>query len=455
MKDKNRSGTVAEKYPFDPTNDETCTLSEDSANELNSLVCPDWSPDEAGYKKLKDKLKEKHGVNSTQMKSWTIRDSIVILNTQIIKSKGRQPSGLTAKKYPSNPRNKELYDLDVWELSMLKARVRQDWCPSSVGYALIEEKLRVKCGLDSDLIKTFTIRDCILALGDYVHFQLPAKEEIHKADFRSRLREANQYGTKSGVIKHWRGQTDSVMAELERNGCKINEAGEMNWPFACTGRKLSLPEDLGALYLTLGMYLDWTFQQDKCVPLSVKKRFTAWCRTHRVFHGFSANKPITIELVEGYWDEVNADLDLHGIKQSTRQHPPKIDKWEDLTIEVIDDSTIRYKIGEKTTRATNQELGFWNNTKQCPNKPWETLLTLATVCRNNQIGSTSDSRNEQRSNHDKTVKNLQKDIDLICATLKDFFGPDDRPIPYRRKETCWRTLFHFHDARPRYASPKH
>jgi len=99
------------------------------------------------------------------------------------------------------------------------------------------------------------------------------------------------------------------------------------------------------------------------------------------------------------------------------------------SLQNIDDETVRYKIGKDNwQRANYAELGFKNKLNGLPNKLWGIFKKLAENCKNQVIEC-------------RTPKNISKDIDRICRTLKVFFGPQDRPILYNKKNKIWNIAF--------------
>jgi len=114
----------------------------------------------------------------------------------------------------------------------------------------------------------------------------------------------------------------------------------------------------------------------------------------------------------------------------TEQKPQaKTQEWSEVSLDIIDDETVRYKIGKDNwQRANYAELGFKNKLKGLPNKLWGIFKTLAENCKDQVIEF-------------RTAKNISKDIDRICGTLKAFFGPQDRPIRYNKKNKIWNIAF--------------
>ena len=111
---------------------------------------------------------------------------------------------------------------------------------------------------------------------------------------------------------------------------------------------------------------------------------------------------------------------------------PKAETWEQITIEIVDDDTIKYKAsGKKWERASYTELGFLDNRKHLANKLWPKFLSLAT-------------QNRPVSNQPKIVP---KDIDRIRVELRKFFGLQEIPIRYDKKNKKYFCNFRFYDKR--------
>lgn len=99
----------------------------------------------------------------------------------------------------------------------------------------------------------------------------------------------------------------------------------------------------------------------------------------------------------------------------------KAENWESVSIDIIDDDTLRYKVDvEPWKRANYSEMGFIDKRKAAPNRLWKIFKVIAEYT----TGKECDMR---------TPENISKDMDRICDTLKNFFGPSDRPIRYNRK----------------------
>ncbi|MEE9371102.1 MAG: hypothetical protein V3W45_06490, partial [Sedimentisphaerales bacterium] len=138
---------------------------------------------------------------------------------------------------------------------------------------------------------------------------------------------------------------------------------------------------------------------------------------------------------------------LDAILQESKQQPeqigteqgiksvekPKAENWEQIIIEIVDDNTVKYKVNNKKwDRANYTELGFLDKRSNKSNKLWPIFLGLA-----NKKLPTDISRPKMKP----------KDIDRICQTLRDFFGPKDRPIKYNKKAKEYCFSFTFNDPR--------
>jgi len=111
------------------------------------------------------------------------------------------------------------------------------------------------------------------------------------------------------------------------------------------------------------------------------------------------------------------------------KEPPKTESWQEVSLDVIDNETVRFKVGkDKWQRINYAELGFKDRRKGLPTKLWPILIELAKHCKDKVIEYHTD-------------KNISKDIDRICETLKKFFGPKDRPILYNKRDKNWKVTF--------------
>ena len=104
---------------------------------------------------------------------------------------------------------------------------------------------------------------------------------------------------------------------------------------------------------------------------------------------------------------------------------PQLSAWNQLSIEVIDNETIKYKVGDDGWERRNYtELGFMDKRRRLPNKLWRIFLYLATP-------------NGELRRDIPIIK--PKDIDRIRKTLRQFFKLQDSPIKYdsgARKYCC-------------------
>jgi hypothetical protein len=100
---------------------------------------------------------------------------------------------------------------------------------------------------------------------------------------------------------------------------------------------------------------------------------------------------------------------------------PKAETWSQVSIDVLDDDTVRYKIADKQwKRANYAELGFANKLNGLPNQLWPIFRDMAKHSSDGYITM-------------RTPKNISKDKQRICKALREFFGPSEIPIQYERK----------------------
>lgn len=124
-------------------------------------------------------------------------------------------------------------------------------------------------------------------------------------------------------------------------------------------------------------------------------------------------------------------------KPETVKKPPalqdKLSTWQHLSIEVVDDDTVRYKIGGgKWKRVNYTQLGFLDKRRNRANQLWPIFLGLA-------------GKNLPSNINRPTMKS--KDIDRIRDTLRRFFGIKNLPIKYDKRTKEYRCHFTFNDPR--------
>jgi len=107
------------------------------------------------------------------------------------------------------------------------------------------------------------------------------------------------------------------------------------------------------------------------------------------------------------------------------------DNWEQVSIDILDNDTVRYKIGkEEWKRANYAEFGFKDNRKGLPNKLWPIFREMA-------------KQNDGGFIKMRTVSNISKDIDRIRGILRQFFGIQEIPIKYEKKVHEYHVKFNF------------
>lgn len=107
--------------------------------------------------------------------------------------------------------------------------------------------------------------------------------------------------------------------------------------------------------------------------------------------------------------------------------------WEQISVEIVDDETVKYKIGkERWKRANYADFGFMDKRKGLPNRLWPLFLDLARHCSGGYV-------------HLKTPDNISKDMDRIRNTLRKFFGLQEIPIKYNKRVQAYYVKFHFTD----------
>jgi len=148
--------------------------------------------------------------------------------------------------------------------------------------------------------------------------------------------------------------------------------------------------------------------------------------------------------------------ELAEIEQETEagKAPPgaksKIQKWAELTIDFIDDKMLRFKTKNgRWSRFNYAELGFKDKKKGLPNKSWEIFLLFAEVHHDGYIDFNINQSAQRKQPYGGNQKRaaFMKCKDRICKTLKDYFGPQEVPIRYVKKEQRWQVKFTLSDGR--------
>ncbi len=112
-----------------------------------------------------------------------------------------------------------------------------------------------------------------------------------------------------------------------------------------------------------------------------------------------------------------------------------VTKWEEISVEIIDEHTVRYKIGANSWKKANYaDLGFIDRRKGLPDQLWPMFKEMAKNCSCGYITI-------------RTLSNVSKDMDRIRSTLRVFFGINEIPIKYNKKALAYQVKFHFADKR--------
>jgi hypothetical protein len=113
----------------------------------------------------------------------------------------------------------------------------------------------------------------------------------------------------------------------------------------------------------------------------------------------------------------------------TNESSSKPDNWEQVSIDILDNDTVRYKIGKEEWKRVNYaEFGFMDNRKGLHNKLWWIFQEMAKY---NDGGFIKMS----------TPLNVSKDIDRIRSILRQFFGIQEIPIKYNKKVHAYHVKF--------------
>jgi hypothetical protein len=128
-----------------------------------------------------------------------------------------------------------------------------------------------------------------------------------------------------------------------------------------------------------------------------------------------------------------ADDDGEDLLPPTKPLVRGATKWDEVSMEVVDDDTIKIKVGAMQWRKlTYVELGFKDERTGMPNKLWGILLSLA----------------DQNRRVVNTPKITPKDIQRLRNTLRSVFGLTGMPIK-RYDQTDRRYPCHFRFTDPR------
>jgi hypothetical protein len=115
----------------------------------------------------------------------------------------------------------------------------------------------------------------------------------------------------------------------------------------------------------------------------------------------------------------------------TNEPSSKADNWEQVSIDILDNDTARYKIGKDEWKRVNYaEFGFKDNRKGLPNKLWGIFREMA-------------KHNDGGFIRMHTLSNISKDIDRIRGILRQFFGVQELPIKYNKKLRAYHVKFNF------------
>lgn len=105
------------------------------------------------------------------------------------------------------------------------------------------------------------------------------------------------------------------------------------------------------------------------------------------------------------------------------------DNWEQVSIDILDNDTVRYKIGKEEWKRVNYaEFGFKDNRKGLPNKLWRIFREMAKYNNGGFIKM-------------PTPSSVSKDIDRIRGILRQFFCVPEIPIKYNKKVRAYHVKF--------------
>ena len=116
----------------------------------------------------------------------------------------------------------------------------------------------------------------------------------------------------------------------------------------------------------------------------------------------------------------------------------RAERWVDVTLEFIDDDTIRVATKDHDKRYNFAELGFSDKRQSRPDKLWKLLQCLAVY--NGEVSSSSRTAPDMAKNFVDTVSRLR-------IRLKQIFGIEADPFERYRTSHSYKTKFRLSDRR--------
>jgi hypothetical protein len=110
-------------------------------------------------------------------------------------------------------------------------------------------------------------------------------------------------------------------------------------------------------------------------------------------------------------------------------HVPGAKRWNEVTISLVDERTVRIDVGGRSHRRTHTDLGMGHGQSREPTKVWEMLVAL---CEGNGYLSTS------RFGGPVATKTL---VSRLRGALRAVFGLTQDPLHRYSSEQGWRTRF--------------
>lgn len=126
-----------------------------------------------------------------------------------------------------------------------------------------------------------------------------------------------------------------------------------------------------------------------------------------------------------------------------------IQNWRELSIAFIGEDTVRYTAGKKNhERVSYIELGFKDKKKCLPDKNWEIFRLFAELYHDGYVDFITSQKANRKQPHGH-IQAFMKCKDRINRRLKDYFGPQEPPIRYVKKDQRFRVEFALSDERPK------
>ncbi|MCF6150414.1 MAG: hypothetical protein E3K37_17400 [Candidatus Kuenenia sp.] len=218
------------------------------------------------------------------------------------------------------------------------------------------------------------------------------------------------------------------------------------------GKEISTIEDVKRLWKDAG------FKEDNCpyfglflkgIEYSRIQHMKATCcsineaNSHDcMYYNLDSNGSKESKIIDKYLQlqrlRIRKEIEINPLKNTVKQGKdkalpqlqiPKNTKWQDIEIVFINNHTINIKVNRKFAGKKNySEVGFKDERTNKPIKAWDILIGL---CGTN--GILRGFSHAQKPKIEKTISGLRD-------KLRQYFGINDDPIPYIKKEG-YKTVF--------------